>query len=680
MGGDFRPPAIPLVTVDPYFSVWSMADNLYDDFTRHWTGRNNGMTGIIRIDGVPYIFMGSLFRSDVPKDMLLDTMNQTSVKVNALNTIYSFERGGVGLTVTFTTPLLMDNLDILSRPVSYIICDVTSLDGKNHDVSIYIDVTAEWCVNEPKQYVVCGEKVIEDKLSGAWFGNLAQDVLNKCGDDIRIDWGYFYLMAPDNNNTIIRINNHKIRKKFAIDGIVESDDEYLYPRQVMNSMPVISYVHQYGVVGCNGKSTYIMLAYDDVFSVEYFNKKLPAYWRRHGLDFENMLCSAAEEYESLMINTELFDNQLNEMAEQIGGSEYAQMCSLAYRQAISAHKLVADEKDEVLFLSKENFSNGCMGTVDVSYPSTSLFLLYNPELVKGMLRPVFRFAVSDNWPYTFAPHDVGRYPLANGQAYGKPDNEYLLERQMPVEECGNMLIMTTAVCIREEDASFALKNFDILKQWADYLVENGMDPGDQLCTDDFAGHLAHNANLSIKAILGIACFSVLCKMLDKNDSYNSYNSTAIDMAKQWESMANDGDHYKLTFDKYNTWSQKYNLVWDELLGINIFSKEIKKKEIAWYLNMQNEYGIPLDCRNNDTKVDWQLWSASLSDSDEEFKKLIKPIWDFLSETPCRAPFTDRYDTDMGLQTNCRCHTGGWGYRGRSVVGGIFIRILQNKWI
>ena len=177
---------------------------------------------------------------------------------------------------------------------------------------------------------------------------------------------------------------------------------------------------------------------------------------------------------------------------------------MAYRQAIAAHKLVTDENGDVLFFSKECFSNGCIATVDVTYPSIPLFLLFNTELVKGMLRPIFKYFNSDDWKFDFAPHDVGCYPIANGQVYG----ENALENQMPVEECGNMLITMAAISMSEKNAAFAKENFTALTSWVDYLVINGFDPGNQLCTDDFAGHLSHNSNLSIKAILGIASYAI----------------------------------------------------------------------------------------------------------------------------------------------------------------------------
>jgi len=292
-----------------------------------------------------------------------------------------------------------------------------------------------------------------------------------------------------------------------------------------------------------------------------------------------------------------------------------------------------------------------------------LFLLYNTELVKGMLRPVFRYAASSEWLFDFAPHDVGRYPLANGQAYGMS-----MERQMPIEECGNMLIMTAAVCLADGRAEFAAEHWGLLTKWVEYLIDHGMDPGNQLCTDDFGGHLSHNANLSIKAIIGIGSYGLICGKLGQLEQQRKYLEIAKQMAAQWEEMAREEDHYKLAFDAPGSWSLKYNLVWDELFGLGLFSNEVRSTEIAFYLNKMNRYGAPLDNRQTYTKADWLIWAATLAEHNEQFEQLIEPFWNFLHESPSRVPITDWYYTIDGRMT---------GFINRSVVGGLFVKILSD---
>lgn len=651
----FRPPAVPLVTIDPYFNIWSMADNLYDDDSRHWTGKRHSMTGIIMIDNKPFRFMG--------KNRNIPVIEQTNLEVQAMSSIYTFEGNGIKLKVDFTSPLLLDDLHILSRPASYITFSIKAVDGKAHNVKLYFDVSGELCVDTPEQSVIGGRKDIDEQLDVVFMGSEKQEVLKKWGDDLRIDWGYLYVTVPKTFDVRTSIgSSSKVTEAFIRTGSIPENNDIHFPCNVQECNPVMSVFWNFKNVHSDKVSSFITLAYDDIYSIEYFHDKLAAYWKRNGLSAEEMLCDAVKEYNEIMKKCMNFNYDLTEAGVRAGGEKYANILNISYRQAISAHKLVTDQDGKLLFFSKECFSNGCIATVDVSYPSIPLFLLYNTDLIKGMLRPIFKYANMKEWTYSFAPHDVGCYPIANGQVYA--DNK--IEGQMPVEECGNMLIMTAAVCKREKQADFALENWELLTRWADYLVQNGMDPGNQLCTDDFAGHLAHNANLSIKAILGIASYSILCNMLGMKDKADYYMNIVKDMAVNWQQMAVEQSHTKLTFAYKDTWSLKYNLIWDDIFETNLFTKELKQAEVEYYISKQNKYGIPLDCRETYTKADWLVWCAALSDRKENFEKIITPLWNFLNETSSRVPFTDWYDTVKGMQKQFQC---------RSVVGGIFIKLL-----
>ncbi|GAE09180.1 glutaminase family protein [Paenibacillus sp. JCM 10914] len=605
MTNTFRPPSVPLVTVDPYFSVWSAANHLYDEPTRHWTHHVNGMVGIATIDGKTRRFMGTVGTEDstaYPGPLALE---QTNLTVEPVTTRYTFQGEGVELKLHFFTPLLLDDLDLLSRPVTYVDFEVRSIDGEAHQVKIYIDVTAEWCVHTTDQQVSWKRHVIDGRLHAMSMGTVDQPILQRVGDDTRIDWGYVYMAVPQTGDNQTVIHSVASRESYAQSGSLPSEDESNHPRAASDQMPVLATELNMGLVREERVSQFLMLAYDDIHAVEYFQKPLDAYWKRDGLTFHEMLLVAADQHDAIITRCERFNEQL--MAESLaaGGAKYRDILALTYRQAIAAHKLVADETGNVLFFSKENFSNGCIATVDVSYPSIPLFLRYNPELVKGMMRPIFEYAKSPDWVFDFAPHDVGTYPKANGQVYG----ENKLEFQMPIEECGNMLLMAAAVCKYQNNGDFAQEHWEALTQWAAYLLQNGLDPEHQLCTDDFAGHLAHNANLSIKAILGIAAYSYMCAKLGRQEGA-AYREAAQHMAKEWVSMADAGDHYKLTFDSGpDTWSMKYNLVWDRLLGLHLFPADVAARELAYYQLQQKRYGLPLDSRDTYTKSDWLIWCA-----------------------------------------------------------------------
>lgn len=576
---------------------------------------------------------------------------QKSADVQATQTHYIFDCGGVELKLSFTAPLLMDNLDLISRPVNYITYNVSATDGKQHDVQVYFEAAPNWALDKALQPSI-SESFRKDNLLFLKTGSTGQKILGKKGDDVRIDWGYFYMVSGQDNATYSIGDPFLSRSDFAKNGNLKSDNNH---KENAN----LAMAHSLGKV--KDATGYIMIGYDDIRSIQYFGEDLKPYWNRDGnKTIEQMFVEANKEYDKLLQKCYQFDAQLIKAATQSGGKEYAELCALAYRQAISAHKLVEAPKGDLLFLSKENFSNGSIGTVDITYPSAPLFLYYNPELAKGLLNHIFYYSESGKWAKPFPAHDVGTYPIANGQTYGD---------DMPVEEAGNMLTVTAAVAAMEGNAKYAEKHWPVLTIWADYLAENGLDPENQLCTDDFAGHFAHNANLSIKAIMGVASYGWLADQLGKKDIAGKYTAKAREMAQEWMKMADDGNHYRLTFDKAGTWSQKYNLIWDELLKFNIFPKEVREKEIAYYLTKQNKYGLPLDNRTTYTKTDWIMWSAALSDDPAIFRQFISPVYKFMNETTDRVPMSDWVWTDKPNQR---------GFQARSVVGGYYIKMLGDK--
>lgn len=586
---------------------------------------------------------------------LLETKlaEQKGVRLTATQTAYKFTVGPVKVDLTFTSPLLMDQLEILARPASYITFNVDPEDGKEHEVKLWFAISGVASTDKPNQEVRT-EQQEDDGLLIQSVGTVTQNILGKKGDNVRIDWGKAYLSAESKDAVK------------ALPGSVTALVAYLGGKEEVAAEPVgLASDKLIGLEIGMGKidkatASHVTLAYDDEYSVQYFGENLRPWWRRDGQATAlSMLKAAQDDYGKLMEACRDFDQQLFENAKKAGGEKYAQLCNLAYRQAISAHKVVANKNGELLFFSKENFSNGSIGTVDVTCPSAPLFLLYNNELTKGLLRFIFDYSESGRWNKPYPAHDVGTYPLANGQTYGE---------DMPVEEAGNMLALTAALAVREGNADFAEKYWNTLTTWTDYLKKEGLDPANQLCTDDFAGHLARNANLSIKAIMGIASYAKLAEMLKKTEEADAHFVLARDMARKWMDLADDGDHYALAFGQEGTWSQKYNLIWDKLLKLNIFPKEVVDKEIAYYKTKQQAFGLPLDSRKTYSKSDWILWTATLA-NDEDFNTFVDPVWKYANETSDRIPLSDWHETTDGKSV---------GFRARSVVGGYFVKMLEKE--
>lgn len=651
----FRPPAVPLVTSDPFLSVWSEADHLNDDVTRHWTHHEHPLVSLIRVDGKTYRLMGNS-----PKTS--PALTQTNVKVTPTSSIYDFEDAGVHVTLTFTTPSLPDDLNILTRPVTYLTWKVRSADGASHAVSIYDSVSSQLTVDRPAEKVVWARETVGD-LTALHAGTATQRIFGTSGDDSRIDWGYVYLAAPKSQATAALGANDVMTTSFIENGVLPSTDDTRMPRASNDDQPVMAIAYNLGSVGEKPISRAALIAYDEVYSIKYFGQSLRPYWRRNGATAADLLQAADNDYASLLQRSQEFDTKLMADATSTGGAKYAQMIALAYRQCLAANGYAADSKGKLLMFTKENNSNGDIATVDVIFPQDPMLILLSPTLAKASIVPVLNYGASPRWKFPNAPHDLGTYPIARGTDDGG--------EQMPVEESGNILIICDAIAQEEGNANWVSPWWKHLSQWAQYLEQYGLDPEDQLCTDDFMGHLAHNSNLSIKAIVALAAYADLCKMRGEKANADKYMALAKGFALHWVQAASDGDHSRLAFDQPNTWSQKYNLVWDKILGLNVFPPSVARQEIAFYKTKMQPYGLPLDSRTHQTKSDWTLWCAAMSENQADFLALTDPMYAYLNETAARRPFADWYTTD---------DINSGMFNSRPVVGGIFIKMLADPTI
>lgn len=664
-----RPPAIPLAVHDPYFSLWSAADTLTGAETTHWTGGRQPIHGLVQVDGHNYRFLGR--GNGLPPALQTASQEQTPTRTIAVMTSPEIQ-----LTVTFLNPALPEDLETMSRPVTYLTMSVQSRDGRPHNVVLYLDAEGSLATNDPGEAVDWSRGAVQG-LDLLRVGTRDQQMLQRFGDDVRIDWGWFYLAAPSGEGAQIAAGNRSYREAFLKTGQLPAEDDLGSPRQPDSRYPfppLLSVRLPLGPVGTAPVSRHLLLAYDDEYSVVYMQQKLLPYWRRQFPDFGSMLEAAEKEYPDLSARCARFDEELTGDLVRTGGPEYAAVAVLAYPQAVAAHKLVESADGEPFFMPKENFSNGSISTVDVIYPSAPVFLLLNPRLVEAQLEPVLRYAETARWKFPFAPHDLGVYPLANGQLYGGGERSEV--DQMPVEESADIILLAAALAQSEGNAEYAKRHWTLLSRWADYLAQNGFDPANQLSTDDFAGHLAHNTNLSIKAIEALAAYAQLARRLSDAAAAEKYEAMAKEMAGRWASMADDGDHYRLAFDKAGSWSQKYNLVWDTILHLNLFPAQVAAREIAFYKTRLNPYGLPLDNRATYTKLDWEMWTATLASNQNDFLALAHPVYEFLNRTPDRVPMSDWYDTVTARMV---------GFQARSVVGGVYIKMLSQdeewkKWV
>ena len=580
---------------------------------------------------------------------------QKSIDVLATNTYYTFVCGPVELDLVFTAPMLIDDYDLLSAPVNYISYQVRSTDGRAHDAQLLLTASPLIAVNKAAQPTV----TTQEEHRGVTYlktGTIEQPILAKTGDGICIDWGYLYL--PNINGDVAITHDELLRKTFTTTGRLPEGERRVAASKP-EEMPTLAYRHDFGRV--TQASSYALIGYDEIEDIEYFYKRYKGYWAHEGaVSIFDMIQRMNREYSGIMKRCRQLDKTIYDDAFEAGNKQYADILSACYRHVIAAHKLFRDDEGNLLFFSKENNSNGCVNTVDLTYPEAPLFLCYNPELQKAMMTSIFEYSYSGRWTKPFAAHDLGQYPKANNQVYGG---------DMPLEEAGNMITLAAMLCLIDGNTGYVDKYWDIITTWANYLSDNGQDPTNQLCTDDFAGHWAHNTNLSVKAIMGVAGYALMAQLKGLDDVYNKYMNRAREMAVKWEQDAREGDHYRLAFDRPDTWSQKYNMVWDKLWKLNLFPNGAMEREVKYYLTKQNRYGLPLDIRRDYTKSDWIMWTAAMSKDKKTFVKFVEPLYNYMNETESRVPTSDWYDTKTALMV---------GFKARSVIAGHWMRVLAEK--
>jgi hypothetical protein len=256
-----------------------------------------------------------------------------------------------------------------------------------------------------------------------------------------------------------------------------------------------------------------------------------------------------------------YSDQLAVDAYKSGSTSYVDIVALSARQVIGGTSFAGTPDNPLLFL-KEISSDGNCQTVDVIFPAAPFFLYTNPRWLAYLLEPLLEHQLSGQYPNKYSMHDLGSdWPNITGHPDG--NDEY-----MPVEECGNMLVMGLALVNSlkyasgdslwtapsssvnsvfpltklESDAEidhlddswgggtkgekqarkWLTRSYSLWKQWTGYLVEFSLEPHNQLSTDDFAGWLALQTNLALKGIVGIKAMSVMAEVVGESADAKHY--------------------------------------------------------------------------------------------------------------------------------------------------------------
>lgn len=658
-----RPPATPLAVRSPYLSTWLPADTLPGTWPAFWTGHITAMAGIVRVDGRPYVFLGNPGIAGAPA---FQAAIQTKLRVTATTSEFTLLAGGVKLVVTFLSPVEPGDLRHQSMPLSYVSVRAASADGRAHATSVYLDVSGEWThgdINAPVTWAAGATGGVES-LS---MTPAAPSVLAEYGD--MASWGTVLWSSARRPGLTWQIGaDQVVRAAGANTGKLDGSVDPAHPRAIDDRWPVLAFNLDLGRVRATTAPFVVSIGHVREPAVSYLGGPLSSLWTSYWPSWQAMVGEFHGDFAAATRRAAALDQRVAADATAAGGPRYAALCSLATRQAYGATELVVRNGKPWAFL-KEISSDGNVSSVDVTYPSTPIFLYLDPQRLGLLLDPLLDYPENGGWPKVFAPHDLGSsYPNATGHNDGR-------EEDMPVEESANMLIMVASYLRRlgaPAAQAFATAHYRILKQWADYLVANALDPGYQNQTDDFTGFIAHSVNLALKGIIGIGAMSQIATAAGNAADSASYLATAHDYIGKWATMAQDPakTNLKLAYDQPGTWSLKYNGYPDTLLGLGLISPAVADQEAAWYLRHRNQYGVPLDLRHSYTKTDWELWTAAWQHNHTAIRDaLISDVYDFANKTPNRVPFSDWYDTVSGHQI---------GFQARPVIGGVFALLSLHR--
>lgn len=321
-----------------------------------------------------------------------------------------------------------------------------------------------------------------------------------------------------------------------------------------------------------------------------------------------------------------------------------------------------DSNDDVpLMFQKEISSDGNVNTVDVLYPATPFFLWASPEMLKYTLEPMYQNTECGFYPNGYSMHDLGtHYPNATGHTDG-------IDEYMPVEESGNMLLMSYAYYKFTGDAAWLSAHYPTLKRWAEFLVGFSLIPAAQLSTDDFSGQQANQTNLALKGIIALHAMGAIAQAAGHPADAANLSATASDYYTRWEKLAVDPAerHTLLAYQWRSSWGLLYNAYMDLLLGLGAVSADVYAMQSEWYAGQSQVFGVPLDSRHLYTKSDWEMWAAATCAPGTR-RLFVNALAYWINSTATEFPLTDLYDT-----AGVGGYPGDLVFKARPVVGGHF---------
>ncbi|PNY24276.1 Uncharacterized protein TCAP_05787 [Tolypocladium capitatum] len=653
-----RPPAAPLAVRSPYLNVWLNGDAqpsgyLPGQWPKFWTESIQGWQGFVMVDGQPFNWMGGA--PGAPN------VDQVSLEYTSTKTTFVMNVAGkVQMSIQFLSPVYYNDLRRQSVTSSYLDVSVKSLDGGSHSVQVYCDVSAEWASGDNNAII----QWQTNSTAGVRYHKFFRQNQQPMSEINQIaSWGNWYWATGDGLPGVsYQIGaDADVRGQFLSKGSLTGNIDTGF-RAVSDRWPVFALSRDLGSVGAVASSTLFTIGFTQDQAITYLGQPdaaapVPSLWSQWFQE-PDLVTFFYNDYDYATDYSDNLDNRVAADSLAAGGQDYLTLTSLAVRQVFGALTYTNTTAQPAVFL-KEISSNSDVQTVDVMFPALPIMLYLNPYLIKWLVEPLLvnsRF----HYPRTSAQHDLGTYPVATGH----PDG---LDEAMPLEECGNLVIMMLAYYQKTNDQQFLTDNWDLLEKWAGYLIQEAKVPSLQLSTDDFAGHLANQTNLAIKGIIALEALSHIAALTGHQDEQANYTQVAHDYLDFWmvHGINSQAKHTVLAYDEADSYGLLYNAYSDKVLGLNLVPQSVFDMQSDFYLTIQNQYGVVLDTRGTWTKLDWEMFAAATS-KPETRTMFISKIANWINSTTTGRACTDLYDTQNGGWPSDGIH-----FAARPVLGGAF---------
>ncbi|KAI8964877.1 DUF1793-domain-containing protein [Daldinia sp. FL1419] len=623
------PPVLPLIVRNPYLSIWlaRARDAPWEHWPIFWTGSTVGFAVIASVPETKTVYplLGrsqDFLRKSPSYDVSFPIYDGATFDASTTNLTYSIPGSDVKITLSFLSPITPTSTFRQSLPASYLTCIVEG----TSDVSFYVDVNGEWASGNRDNKIEWSLDRTEKSESvkapiKTWsITRRHEQLLTEFFD--HAEWGTIHISAPADVEHQSGESNY-IRRHFAQHGSLknEVDDSY---RGIFEEEPVFAFSKTFKLKGKSNESSGI--AQDSViFTFALTQNPVVQFASARGLTFmrplwdsyfsgtHEMLQFHYDDYETAVYLASNYSEQLAKDAYVSGSQDYQDIAALSARQVLGATQFSGTPDNPIIFL-KEISSNGNFQTVDVIFPAFPFFLYTNPRWLAYLLEPLLEHQLSGQYPNDYSMHDLG-FHFPNATGHGDGNDEY-----MPVEECGDMLIMGLALvnALRDDHsqsqfvrtvpeealtlspdsvkisslankygmdrtweevgttgekvaARWVRRSYKLWKQWTGYLVRESLIPANQLCTDDFAGWLANQTNLALKGIIGIKAMSEIANVVGETADSKWYSNVADEYIDKWQDfgLSRDKTHAKLAYTWYGSWTTIYNLFADALLCFHL---------------------------------------------------------------------------------------------------------------